>query len=137
MPTFTHGKSAVVKVADNTATLRDVSNVLGSSSLARQVDSAEVTTFGNSDKQYIAGLRDTTIPFDGFADTTVDGYFAGILGWSTPVAWELYPAGSVTGAPKYSGSAILTRYESRPDVGDAVKITGEMQVTGLITRAVL
>ena len=137
MPTFAHGKVAVFKVADNSATLRDISNVVNASGLARSVDAAEVTTFGLGDKAYIAGLRDATIPIEGLADTTVDGYLAGILGWATAVAWELYPMGSATGFPKYAGSAILTRYESRPDVSDAVKITGELQNSGTITRTVL
>ena len=137
MPTFAHGKNTVVKVADNGGTLRDVSNVCNASGLARSVDAAEVTTFGQGDKAYIAGLRDATIPIEGLADPTVDGYFVGILGWSTPVAWELYPMGSATGLIKYNGSAILTRYEARPEVGDAVKITGELQNSGTITRTVL
>jgi predicted secreted protein len=137
MPTFSHGKDTVFKIADNGAVVRDVSNVCDSSGLARSCDAAEVTSFGNQDKAYIAGLRDATIPVTGFADPTVDGYFAGILGWSTPVAWELYPMGSATGKIKYNGSAILTRYESAPAVGDAVKVTGELQSTGLITRTVL
>jgi predicted secreted protein len=137
VPTIVHGKDTVFKVADNGGSLRDVSNVCNASGLARSCDAAEVTTFGQGDKAYIAGLRDATIPVEGFADPTVDGYFAGILGWGTPVAWELYPMGSASGRIKYSGSAVLTRYESRPEVGDAVKITGELQGTGIITRAVL
>lgn len=137
MPTFSHGKDTVFKVADNGGTLRDVSNVCSASGLARSCEAAEVTAFGNQDKAYIAGLRDATVPVEGMADPTVDGYFAGILGWSTPVAWELYPMGSATGKIKYNGSAILTRYESNPSVSDAVKVTGELQNTGVITRAVL
>ena len=137
MPTFAHGKAAVVKIADNGGTLRDVSNVANSTGLSRKVDTAEVTAFGAGDKSYIAGLRDATIPLGGLADTTVDGYLAGILGWATPVAWEVYPMGSASGLPKYSGSAILTSYESSAEIGDAVKISGELQVTGAITRATL
>lgn len=137
MPTFSHGKAAVVKVADNGGVLRDVSNVANTTGLARSVDTAEVTAFGQNDKAYIAGLRDATIPLEGFADATVDGYLAGILGWGTPVAWEVYPSGSATGLVKYSGSAILTKYETQTSVSDAVKISGELQVTGAITRAVL
>jgi hypothetical protein len=136
MPTFAHGKAAVVKIADSGSTLRDISNVAHVSGLARSVDTAEVTTFGLNDKAYIAGLRDATIPLEGFADPTVDGYLVGILG-GTPANYEIYPMGSATGLIKLSGSAILTRYEVRPDVGDVVKITGELQNTGVITRAVL
>ena len=119
--------------------LGDTAVLLGRSlrHIARSVDTAEVTAFGQNDKAYIAGLRDATIPLEGFADATVDGYLAGILGWGTPVAWEVYPSGSATGLVKYSGSAILTKYETQTSVSDAVKISGELQVTGAITRAVL
>lgn len=137
MPTFIHGKAAVFKVADNGGTLRDISNVLNSSGLNRQVDAAETTAFGASDKASIAGLRGASIPLGGLCDVTVDGYLAGILGHSTPVAWELYPQGSATTLPKYSGSAILTSYETSTEVGDVVKVSGELQVTGAITRTVL
>lgn len=139
MPTFAHGKGAVVKVADVGGTLRDVSNVANSTGLARSVETAEVTAFGAGDKAFIAGLRDATIPLAGMADPTVDGYLAGILGHSTPVAWEVYPMGSVasSGYPKYSGSAILTSYEATAEVGDVVKVSGQLQVTGAITRTTL
>ena len=135
MPTFAHGKGAVVKVADVGGTLRDVSNVANSTGVSRQVETADVTAFGASDKAFIAGLREASIPLAGLADTTVDGYLAGILGHYPPVAWEVYPMGSVSGYPKYSGSAILTSYEAMAEVGDAVKISGELQVTGAVTRA--
>lgn len=135
MPTFAHGKAAVFKVADNGGSLRDVSNVINSSGLSRSVETGETTAFGSNDKSYIPGLRDATISLGGMSDATVDGYLAGILGHGTPVAWELYPQGSVTGYPKYSGSAILTSYESSVEVGGVVAISGELQVTGAITRA--
>ena len=137
MPTFTHGKNTLFKVADNSGALRDVSNVCNASGLARSCDAAETTAFGQGDKSYIAGLRDATVPIEGFADPTTDGYFAGILGHGTPVAWELYPMGSASGLIKYNGSAVMTRYETRPEVGDVVKMSGELQGTGAITRTVL
>ena len=80
MPTFAHGKAAVFKIADSGSTLRDVSNVINSAGLSRSVDTAEVTAYGAGDKAYIAGLRDATIPIEGLADPTVDGYLTGILG---------------------------------------------------------
>lgn len=135
MPTFAHGKGAVLKVADNGGSLRDVSNVFNSTGLSRTNEPAETTAFGSNDKSYIPGLRDATLPLSGMADTTVDGYLAGILGHSTPVAWELFPMGSVSGYPKYSGSAILTSYETSAEVGGVVAVSGELQVTGAITRA--
>jgi hypothetical protein len=132
MPTFAHGKSAVFKINDG-STLRDISNVVNSSSLSRSAETAEVTALGNNSKAYIPGLKDATISIEGMADVTVSGYLDGILGTST--TWEFYPAGTAAGQVKYSGSGILTSLETSAEVGGAVSVSGEVQVTGDVTRA--
>jgi len=133
MPTFAHGKSAVFKIADSGATLRDISNVVNSSSLSRSAETAEVTALGNSSKAYIPGMKDATISIEGMADVTTSGYLDGILGTTT--TWEFYPAGTGAGEVKYSGSGILTSLETSAEVGGAVSVSGEVQVTGDVTRA--
>lgn len=132
MPTFAHGKSAVFKIADSGATLRDISNVVNSSALSRSAETAEVTALGNSSKAYIPGLKDATISIEGMADVTTSGYLDGVLGTTT--TWEFYPAGSTAGQVKYAGSGILTSLETSAEVGGAVSISGEVQVTGDVTR---
>lgn len=133
MPTFAHGKSAVFKITDSGATLRDISNVVNSSSLSRSADTAEVTALGNDSKAYIPGLKDATISLEGMADVTTSGYLDGVLGTTT--TWEFYPAGTAAGQIKYSGSGILTSLETGAEVGGAVSVSGEIQVTGDVTRA--
>ena len=133
MPTFTHGKEAVIKVADSGATLRDLSDVLNTATLSRGVETAETSTLGDDDKTYIPGLRDATISVEGMADTTTSGYFDGILGLTT--TFEFYPAGEGAGQVKYSGSCILTSFETGAELGGAVTVSGEFQVTGAVTRA--
>ena len=133
MPTFTHGKNAVLKVADSGATLRDISSVLNKTGLKRSAETAETSALGASSKSYIAGLKDATISLDGMADTTTSGYLDGILGVVT--TWEFYPAGTTAGNVKYSGSGILTSLETGAEVGGVVSVTGELQVTGDVTRA--
>lgn len=129
---FTHGKNAKFKVEDQSSVLRDISAYLTSAGLSRSVDTAEVTTLGDSDKAYIPGLRDATIPIDGKWDPAVDEHLTGILG--SVVNFEYYPEGDASGAVMYSGQCILTSYEASADVGDAVGISGQFQVTGGITR---
>lgn len=133
MPTFTHGKDAVFKVDDSGATLRDISNILSSVTLSREADTAEVSALGNNDKVYIAGLRDATISIEGMADVTTSGYLYGILGVVTD--FEYYPAGEGAGEVKYSGQAILTSFETAAELGGAVSVSGEFQITGGVTRA--
>ena len=133
MPTFTHGKDAVFKITDAGATLRDISTVLSSVTLSREVDTAETSALGTSAKTYIPGLNDATISIEGMADVTTSGYLEGILG--TTKAFEFYPAGTAAGQVKYSGNAILTSFESAAEIGGAVTVSGEFQVTGGVTRA--
>lgn len=135
MPTFSHGKSAVFKIADSGSTLRDVSSVVNTASLSRSAETAEVTALGNASKAYIPGLKDATISVEGMADVTTSGYFDGVLGATT--TWEYYPAGTAVGQVKYSGSGILTSLETSAEVGGAVSISGEVQVTGDVTRTVV
>lgn len=135
MPTFTHGKEAVFKIDDSGGTLRDISNVLSSVTLSREADTAEVSALGSDDKSYIIGLRDATISIEGMADVTTSGYLEGIFGQSTAVDFEYYPAGTAVGEVKYSGTAFLTSFESAAELGGAVSVSGEFQVTGGVTRA--
>ena len=136
MPTFAHGKIAVFKVADSGSTLRDISNVVKSSSLTRSAETAEVSVIGGTtSKAYIPGLKDAKISVDGMADVTVSGYLDGILGLAT--TFEFYPSGTTSTNVKYSGACILTSLETGADVGGAVSLKGEFQITGDITRTVI
>ena len=135
MPTFTHGKEAVIKVADSGAVLRDLSSVLNTATLSREVETAETSALGSDDKSYIPGLRDATISVEGMADTTTSGYLEGVLGGST--TFEFYPAGEDPGNVKYSGACILTSFETAAELGGAVTVSGEFQVSGAITRAIV
>ena len=133
MPTFTHGKNAVLKVADSGAVLRDVSAVISKSHLKRSAETAETSALGSTSKSYIGGLKDATISLDGMADATVSGYLDGILGAAT--TWEFYPSGTASGNIKYSGAAILTDVETGAEIGGVVSLTGTLQVSGDVTRA--
>lgn len=135
MPTFSHGKDAVFKITDSGSTLRDISTVLSSVTLSRAADTAETSALGTSAKTYIPGLTDATIKIDGMADVTTSGYLEGILASSK--AFEFYPAGTAAGAVKYTGNAILTSFESAAEIGGAVTVSGEFQVTGGVTRAIV
>jgi hypothetical protein len=135
MPTFTHGKEAVFKIDDSAGTLRDISDVLNSVSISREADTAEVSVLGTDDKAYISGLRDATISIEGMSDVTTEGYLTGVLGVVTD--FEFYPAGEASGQVKYTGTAILTSFESASELGGAVTVSGEFQVTGGVTRALV
>ena len=135
MPTFSHGRLAVFKVADSGAVMRDISTVVKTGALTRTNDTAEVSALGTTSKAYIAGLKDAKISVDGMADVTTSGYLDGILGVVS--TFEFYPSTTATGSVKYTGSCILTSLATGADVGGAVTVKGEFQVTGDVTRAIV
>ena len=125
---FTHGKDAALKVSDSASTLTDVSSYLKSTGLPRQADVAETSTLGSTNKTYIPGLLDGTIPLEGQWDPTIDGILAGIVG-GTAGAFSYYPAGTATGSVIYSGSAICTSYEITTGVDDVAQFSAEFQIS--------
>ena len=133
---FVHGKSAVFKLDNSSATLVDYSAYLNDVSLSRSIETAETTTFGvsGSAKTYIVGLSDATFSISGLFDATADATLAGVLGFATALNFNYGPAGSTAGLVKYTGTCIMTGYNISAAVGDAVQATADFQVTGPVTR---
>jgi hypothetical protein len=138
---FNHGAVAIFTLADSTDAARDISTYLTQESLQRVIGQEDVTTQGQTTtpfyRSYIPGIAEGTIPLEGNYDPTVDGYLSGILGATTAKAWTYFPAGGTIGLtkPRYSGTAVLTRYEVRTGIGGKATITGTLQISGAVTRA--
>jgi hypothetical protein len=133
---FSHGTTAVLKVADSIPTLRDLSAYLTEETLQRTAGAEDVTTQGKTVKVYIPGLADGTIPLSGKFDPTVDGYLNSILNLAT--TYEYYPAGTPVGPtkPKYAGAAVLTAYEVKTGVSGAASFTATLQLSDTVGRTV-
>lgn len=133
-----HGKEALFKITSG-GTSRDISSYLDSTGLAREIEQAETSGLGTDDKSFIPGMAGATIPLSGFFDPTTDGYIETIRANAAAggTAWEFYPAGSASDLVKYSGSAYVAKYDIETGVDGVGKISGELQVTGAITRATL
>ncbi len=138
---FIHGKKSVFKVDNSAGTLTDISAFCEEVSLSRDIETAEVTTFGDDAKEYITGLTDATISISGKFDagnaSAVDPVLSGVLGSSSTISWayRVNSASTSSTNPEYQGEAILTSYEVSGTVGDAVTFSAEFQCTGTITRA--
>jgi len=128
---FVHGKTAVFKIDNSAGSLQDISAYCDSVDFPMTMDTAEVTTFGDSSKEYLAGLKDATISISGSWDATADAILAAL---TTAGTFEYGPAGSASGAVKYTGEAILTGYTVNAPVGDKVSFSAEFQVTGAVTH---
>lgn len=139
---FIHGKKSVFKIDNVAGTLTDISAFCEEVSLSRDIETAEVTTFGNDSKAYITGLTDATVSisgkFDAGSASAVDTVLSALIGSASTVSWAYRVNSASTSAtnPEYQGEAIMTSYEVSGSVGDAVTFSAELQCTGAITRAV-
>lgn len=133
---FVHGKNTRIKIDNSGGSLQDLSVYINSSSLQRLVELLETTCFGATAKTYIGGFPDAKVPIGGFWDATLDAHMEGILGMET-VSIEIYPEGTATGKVKYAAEAILISYEASMGSNQATAWTGELQVTGAVTRTLV
>lgn len=133
MPTFVHGKNAQFELQGT-----NLSNTLNEISMPREIETAETTAFGNTDKTYITGLADATVSLSGMFDATVNSAINTVItnlksGSIASASFAYGPSGSAGGAPKFTGNALVTSYEISSPVGDVVTYSLELQVTGGVT----
>ena len=138
MPTFKHGKNAFFALDGTAASLVNISDTLNEISMPREIETAETTAYGNSDKTYITGLGDSTVSLSGMFDATLNTMIAGNIanlksGSVSSLTFEYGPAGSASPQPKFTGEALVTSYEVSSPVGDVVTFSLELQVTGAVT----
>ena len=134
--TFRHGKDAFFSITSATGGTVTCSSGLDDSSLKRTVDTAEVTTYVDDDKVYLAGHRDATISVSGVFNSTHEAKFTSLLGHSTRPTWIYGPHGNTTGYRKYSAKCIVTGLDISSPSKDAVKIAMTLQGSGAITSTV-
>jgi len=138
MPTFIHGKGAYFALSTATtktstnATFINFSSGVEEVSLPRSVDTAEITTYGDGDREYIAGLRSGTISVTGIWASTYEEKIVTSLGSSKSVAFSFGPAGNTAGRRRERGKGIITSYEIGAPVGDKVSMSFEIQITGAV-----
>jgi hypothetical protein len=118
----------------------DLTEYLTDISLEESVDTAEVSTMGSDDKEFVEGMAGSTISLSGVWDETAvtgpDVTLSGLKGaGANPFVYG--PAGGDPGDVTYTGSAILTSYARTTPVGGAVAFTAGFQVTGAVARAVV
>lgn len=138
---FLHGRKSKFSVDNAAGSLVNLSDFIDDIQFSQSIETAEVTTMGQTSKQYITGMTGATISikgnFDANGSSTVDPVLSGILGQDATVSFEYQPSNASPSStnPKFTGEAILTSYEVSSAVGDAVKFSAEFTITGTITRA--
>jgi len=127
MPTFNHGKNAVVLLDDT-----NLSTTLTDASVSLTADVAETSTFTASSKTYIAGLKDGTVTLSGYFESSspdADAEFLSQLGGSGS-AFSIAPIGYTRGNPTEFGNVIETSYDRSADIGSVVAVAVAFQFDG-------
>ena len=131
MPTFNHGKNAVV-LLDNT----NLSTTLTDASLSLTADVAETSTFSSgssgisSGKTYVAGLKDGTVTLSGYFESTdADAEYLARLG-GTKAPFSIAPIGYTRGNAVSFANTIGTSYDRSADVGSVVAVAVAFQFDG-------
>lgn len=106
--------------------------------LTRNNDTLDVTTFGDSDREFITGLRSAQIQISGYFDSTAtsgpDATLAAAYALSSASSFTL--TFGVGGSPTvaYSGSAWVSSYETTGAVDGLIAFSATLQANGTITR---
>lgn len=116
----------------------DFSTSLAAVTLDVSAEEQETTSFGNSWRERISGLKDSSVSLDfhqDFGAASVDATLWPLLGGT--VAIVVKPtAGSATATnPSYSFTALVTEYQPfASSVGDLATLSVTWPVTGAVTR---
>ena len=130
-----HGKSAQFSLDSTSGTLVTLSSGLDNISISRARDNAEVTNFGDNDRNYILGLKGGTISISGQWSSThaevLDGVFNSTT--STTQSFEYSPSSTASGNHLLKGECLMTSLEYAVPVDDKVALSAELQITGAVT----
>lgn len=124
---FVHSKNTVLKLAT-----KDLSAYTTKSSLTREPDIHDTTTYGKDDYTYQGGLKKGDASLEGIYDSTaVTGpraVISPLIG--TTAALIRQPEGTGTGKPQDSCNVVVGKYVETNPVADMVTWSLELKVTG-------
>jgi hypothetical protein len=139
-PTFRHGKGSRAFLGPV-----NLSTVAVDVTWSAGVDAEDVTTYGDDDRNYIAGLRDGTADitaiFDGNGSTaSADYQVATLLGSTAPRPLSFYPGNTTASSPARLGTVHVVAASVAAPADARVEATYAAQVTdgpiaGKIVRA--
>jgi hypothetical protein len=116
---FYHGKSSRVYLNGN-----PMSSYADNVNVSISADTVETTTFIDTAKKYVMGLKNATLTAEGFgAGSTgeIDQYLQAAIN-STGNIWTWYPS-EVTGRPGYGMAGYNTQYDIKASISGAVRVS--------------
>lgn len=125
------GKDMVVKFG--------VNNVAGQGrnlEVDQSANEIDVTTYGSTDAEYIAGLTDRSATLEVLDDNASSIIRQALRpGSSGSLTW--FPTGTVSGQPKFSvGTAVVTQQNLHYPYDDAVLMNISLRLSGAVTEGV-
>lgn len=131
MPQPIHGRNGRLYAAITSAgTAEPIAN-LNAFSMDFSTDNAEVTSYGDTNKVYVAGLPDSTGDFAGWYDTaSAQLYTASQDG--QPRKMYIYP--NIANSGQYWFGTALFSYSVSSGVGDAISISGSWNAASSIIK---
>lgn len=131
-PTFRHGKSGFLSITNVSAAVINYSSGINSVSFSRSLDTADVTHFGQNDKNFIPGLRGATISLSGMFSSTHAKQLDALLGSTVGGNFIYGPESTAVGRRKFSGSSVMTSLKYDTPVGDKVALSADFLITGAV-----
>jgi hypothetical protein len=123
-----HGKDSYLSV-DGT----EISSYTDNTSHDQSQETAEVTAYGDDDKEFIAGLKSGTFALNGHWEAAQAAVLSGCFDGGT-VTIIFGPDGNASGKVRYTCAALVTGYQEQAPVGDKVAWSANFQRSGALTK---
>lgn len=125
------GSAGVVKIAATGGSTANVGEVR-SYSLDETSDTIETTKMGDTNKSYLASLKDATMTVDALWDSADAQQL--IFDVGADIDFELHPEGTSAGK-SYSGGGLVTAKTVSASYDGMVEASFSVQVSGAVTEA--
>lgn len=124
-----HGKNTVIKLGTH-----DISTYCTKSSITRDADQHDTTTYGLSDYRYDGGLKKGDIALEGIYDSTAVTGPRAVIGplIGTTVAFIRQPEGAGSGLPQDSCTVLVGKYVETNPVADMITWSLDLKVSGAV-----
>lgn len=125
------GSAGVVKIAATGGSTANVGEVR-SYSLDETSDTIETTKMGDTNKSYLASLKDATMTVDALWDSADAQQL--IFDVGADIDFELHPEGTSAGK-SYSGGGLVTAKTVSASYDGMVEASFSVQISGAVTEA--
>lgn len=134
-----HSKLSIVKLDTSGGVLTDISDACDKCDGDETLELGEVTTFGATSKQWLAGFADGKFSIGGPWSRALHQHFAALKtafrdGTISSASFEYGPEGATAGDIKQTCEVILVSYKKTSASKDPVRWEAEFQITGPVTE---